>query len=382
MSVLALLVAIAVSCRWEPMPLEERLVQLQAEETFSGFAEIQDESIEIQALLLDYHDDRLLLLKAQAALLKYPELAREILPLYGQEPEFQDILRSHGESVLPPIHYFLTHEVRSVALLHYTSQHYQAAKDAVVKFWGSEQTAPLAPAPTGPSSPAGEAGQPLTPQERGWYAVNFIAEEGNGFLGQFVVDDQGNARWIQTERFLEGANGFFASGFRNLETRVQTGEDISAGDAGWAAVDALVVVGAVKFLRMGRAAATSTRSAGLAGRSAAYGSRLARAGRIGLTTGRYAKWPAALALGYVAVTHPQVISEILAGAAAIMGLPVRLVQVLGWMLVLIPVLYLGSWVLRLFIRPAIGLLRGLIRLLSWAADRRRGTLRTTPQAEP
>jgi hypothetical protein len=47
-----------------------------------------------------------------------------------------------------------------------------------------------------------------------------------------------------------------------------------------------------------------------------------------------------------------------------MGYPVKLVQFLGWMLILLPVLYIGSWVFRLIVRPALGLLGTLIIGLS------------------
>lgn len=356
----AVLVAAAASFGWESMPVEERLIRLQAQEQLPGYARIEDEPVEIQALLLDYSSNEVLLLKAQAALLTYPDLARSILPLYGQEPEFQEILLKHGESIFPPIAYFLTHEVRSVAVMYYTSRKFEEAKTAVERYWNPGQT-------VGERSVA--QAEALTPEQRAWYAINFIHEEGHGFLGQFVVDPEGNARWIQSERWLEGATDFFASGVRNLETKVQTGEDVSAGDAGWAAVDALVVVGAVKFLRMGRAAATSTRSVGAAGRSAAVSSRLARASRIGLQVGRYSRWPAAIALGYVVITHPGVINDVLAGIAEVVGLPAWLVQMGGWLLLLIPVFYIGSWIMRLLVRPSIWFLRAIIAGLA-RLDRR------------
>ena len=38
--------------------------------------------------------------------LGHPAAAREILQLYGAEPEFKDILRRFGDSVIPVIQYF------------------------------------------------------------------------------------------------------------------------------------------------------------------------------------------------------------------------------------------------------------------------------------
>ena len=363
----ALLVAISASFGWDSMPIEERLVRIQAGATLSEIEGIESEPVEVQAVLLEYTDDKVLLLKARAALLKYPEFAREIFPLYGTEPEFRSILLAHGESILPPIHYFLHNEIRSVAWMHYAGQRFQEAKASAMNYWGSDDREPNDAAAPGKRQQA--ESEALTPEQRGWYAVNFIRQEGYDFLGQFVVDAEGNTRWIQTERLLEGANGFFASGVRAFETKVQTGEDLSPADAGWVAVDALVLVGAVKFLRMGRAAAQSTKSAGVAGRSAAYTSRLARAGRVGLTVGRYSKWPAAVALGYLVVTHPGIINDVLAGVAEVFGIPTWFAQVLGWTLLLLPLFYILSWIVGLLIHPTILLLRGLIRSLAWV-DRR------------
>lgn len=365
---LALLVGVVASFAWQPVPLEERLVSIQAEATLSDHAGIQGQPLEVQAVLLDYADDPVLLLKAQAAVLTYPGFAGEIFPLFGQEPEFRKILMTHGESILPPIHYFLNNEVRSVALMHYTAGKYQGAKDAVANFWNSdgdaEEAVPgaaVADAPDAGISGAvraatgqpGAGSQALTPEQRAWYAVNFIQNEGHDFLGQFVVDAGGETQWIQTERILEGGNWFFASGVRTLETKVQTGQELTAGDMGWAVVDGLAVVGAVRLLRMGRLAATSVKPVGIASRTAAYTSRIAKGSRMTLRIGRYAKWPVIVGVGYLVVSHPAIINDVLAGFAEVLGLPVRLVQTLGWAMILVPVFYLASWIMRLFIRPAV-----------------------------
>ena len=71
-----------------------------------------------------------------------------------------------------------------------------------------------------------------------------------------------------------------------------------------------------------------------------------------------------IGVGYLVVTHPGIINDVLAEVAEVMGYPVKLVQFLGWMLILLPVLYIGSWVFRLIVRPALGLLGTLIIGLS------------------
>jgi hypothetical protein len=72
--------------------------------------------IEDQALLLDYANNDSLLLKARLALLRYPELARRILPVYGAEPEFQEVLLTYGEVAIPVIGYFMDHELTSLEM--------------------------------------------------------------------------------------------------------------------------------------------------------------------------------------------------------------------------------------------------------------------------
>ena len=353
---ISVIVALLSTVTSRPMLIEERLIQIQAENTLREFPGIETEPLEVQAALLDMADDELLLLKARAAYLRYPAMTREVFPLYGPEPEFREVLRLYGENILPPIHYFLSKPVGSIELMNDLASKYQAALEF---FTGGEDTG---------NSTGGQQNtsrkEKLTPQERGWYAVRFIQEEGHDFLGQFVLNEQGDVIWVRTERVLENINQFFASGIRNLEIQHRTGDDVTASDIGWASVDVLVFASALKVLRVGRAVAVSSRGAARGTRSAALAARLTTSGRMLMTTARYAKWPAVIGVGYLVVTHPGIINDVLAEVAEVMGYPVKLVQFLGWMLILLPVLYIGSWVFRLIVRPALGLLGTLIIGLS------------------
>ena len=349
---LAAVIAVISTVSSDPMLIEERLIRIQAEDTLQAFPRIEEEPLEVQAALLDMADDELLLLKARAAYLRYPAMTREIFPLYGPEPEFREILRLYGENILPPIHYFLSRPIRSIELMNDLATKYKAAVDFITGGAKNETDA------NGQQSNPQE--ETLSPEERGWYAVRFVQEEGHDFLGQFVVNDQGDIVWIRTERVLENINQFFASGIRNLEIRHRTGEDVSAADIGWASVDVLVFASALKVLRVGRAVAVSSRSAAGTTRSAALAARLTASGRMLMTTARYAKWPALVGVGYLVVTHPGIINDLLAEVSDILGYPEKLVQFLGWMLILLPVLYIGSWVFRWVVRPALGLLGTLI----------------------
>ncbi|MEQ5815481.1 hypothetical protein J3362_08220 [Marinobacter sp. NFXS11] len=353
---ISVILALLSTVTSRPMLIEERLIQIQAEDTLREFPGIETEPLEVQAALLDMADDELLLLKARAAYLRYPAMTREVFPLYGPEPEFREVLRLYGENILPPIHYFLSKPVGSIELMNDLASRYQAALEF---FTGGEETDNSAGGQQNTSRK-----EKLTPEERGWYAVRFIQEEGHDFLGQFVSNEQGDVIWVRTERVLENINQFFASGIRNLEIQHRTGDDVTAADIGWASVDVLVFASALKVLRVGRAVAVSSRGAARGTRSAALAARLTTSGRMLMTTARYAKRPAVIGVGYLVVTHPGIINDVLAEVAEVMGYPVKLVQFLGWMLILLPVLYIGSWVFRLIVRPALGLLGTLIIGLS------------------
>lgn len=346
---LAAVIAVIFTARFNAMPIEERLIRIQAEDRLQAFPDIRNEPIEVQAILLDMADDELLLLKARAAYLRYPELARDILPLYGPEPEFREILRTYGENILPPVHYFMARPIGSIELMNTLADKYQALKEFVT---GAD------PADSEKNRRRANA-QTLSPEERGWYAVRFIQEEGHDFLGQFVVNAEGEITWVRTERVLENINQFFASGIRNLEIRYRTEGEVSAKDIGWASVDVLVFASALKALRVGRTVAVSSRGAATGSRAAALATRLANSGRMVMATARYAKWPAIIGAGYLVVSHPGIINDLLADAAHVMGYPVKLVQFLGWLAILLPVLYIGTWLFRFVIRPTIAIAGGL-----------------------
>ncbi len=60
---LATVIALTATVSSRPMLIEERLIQIQAEDTLTGFPRIESEPLEVQAALLDMADDELLLLR-------------------------------------------------------------------------------------------------------------------------------------------------------------------------------------------------------------------------------------------------------------------------------------------------------------------------------
>lgn len=363
----ALVGATVASIRWDAVPLDDRLVRIKADSAYPALAAaLADEPTDVLTTLLAYRGDEVLRLKAQAAVLEHPRLARKILPLYGLEPEFRTILRSYGSGVLLPIDHFLDNEIGLLAAREYASRKAAAAKGAATHWWRSMTSSASGKQPAesdtaadaadaagaasaAPGAPAGAkaAGEMPTPEQRGWYAVHFIAEEGHDFLGQFALDAEGRTQWIQTERFLEGFSWLLASGVRTLETKARTDETIDAADIGWAALDAAAFVGAAYLLRAGKAATNSARAAraaSVSGRAVGWGARAAKAAQAGFQTLRIAKWPAIVATAYVVVRHPSLVTSALAGVADLVGLPVLLVQVLGWTAILLPLFVLAWWI--------------------------------------
>lgn len=363
-SLIALLIGGFLSVRSDPVPVDHKLILIQAGEKLPGFEGLENEPVDLQAALIDLGDDPLLLLKARAALMVYPELARSVFPLYASEPEFQRILRRHGEHVLPPIHYFLEHSVSTVEWMNRASVQLQRARD----YFNELRGRPPEEAAQGDGAASDKGSGPLTPAERGWYAVNFIDREGADFLGQFQVSPDGETQWVQTERITEGVTGFFTGGIRQLESSYRLDGEVTASDIGWASVDVLVFASAVKFLRAGRAVAKTTQGARVSTRSAALAARVTGSARLVLRSARYARWPAVIGVGYLVVSHPSLINDFFAGVADVLGVPPMLTQLAGWLLILVPVFYLASWLLL----PAIAVLRGLMAILYRLAGRRPG----------
>jgi hypothetical protein len=327
---LAALLAVIISLISNVVPLEQKLIRIHAIERLSEYPGIENESIELQATLADVAHDPLLVLKFKAAMLRYPAMARELLPIYGTSSEFQKILREYGESVLPAIHYFVSNPIDSIEWISKAGKQYESIKSWFVN---SENDPPA-------SEPAPELAESLTPKDRGWHAIQYIHAEGHDFIGQFVVNPGGQVEWIVTERVMEGLTQFFSSGIRQLETRYKMDEQIEASDIGWASLDVLVFASAAKVLRVGRNVAVTTQTASRGARSAALTARVISGGRLVFSGARYAKWPLLLGGAYLVFTHPSLINDFLAEVADVIGLPAFVVQFLGWILLLLPALFL------------------------------------------
>jgi hypothetical protein len=309
---------------------EDQVIGAAVRQSFGDAAsQVAAEPLEVQALLLDYADNEPLVLKARLALMRYPDLARRVLPVYGDEPEFQEVLLKYGEAALPPIGYFMDNELIFLEMQRALSERIEEARLLYGRLVEKrEDAAPPAMAPV----------PELNAEERGWCAVQFLREDGYDFLGQFVVAGNGKADWVQTERVMEGVTGFFLGGLRGLETRWRQGDKIEGSDLGWAALDVIVIASTVKLLKAVRAAsaaapgAATARAGGFSGRVAVFGSRLlARGGRFAIAVASYGAIPAAI---YLMIRYPELINATLAELGDWLGINPWFVQSVFWFIAL------------------------------------------------
>jgi len=351
----AVVAALAISLAWKPVTYVEQLIRVQAEQELGHIdAAILNEPLQVQATLLDYSGDKELVLKAWIALFKYQGTAREILLLYGSEPEFKEILRTYGDAVIPVIQYFRDNDVWTVRAMDATGKSIDSVIETAKKLWrrvmGNDQENPKPAALPKPVE--------LGPAERGWYAVNFIKHEGHDFLGQFVLGPDKVARWNQVDRIVKASTSFFTSGIRNLEAKHDIGEDITTADAFWAGLDVAVVAVPAKLLVSGKAIARSGRELSFATRTRLFAPRLLSEGKMFRTFGVYG---AAAATIYIVATHPSLLNSVFAEVANLIGISPWIVQAAGWSVVVAFLIYVFSWLLIPIAKFAFFLLRRLER---------------------
>jgi hypothetical protein len=352
---ISIFLALAVSTFWPAGSFEEQLIRIQAKsELGDEIKTIEDESIEIQSVLLDYSKDKELILKTQLAMMKYPDKTRKLLLQFGSDSDFKLILKAHGERVIPVVDHFLISDIMQSIKLR------DSAGNLINDFknWWNDQE--------------GDIQTELGSEQQGWYAIQFIKNEGDDFLGQFVIDDQGKVKWIQIERITESLTAFFSGGVRGLETRYVTDQEITGNDLLWASVDVLAVAGTFKLLRAGRQVARTGKSIGLTRTTTLFGSRLMKTG----LAGRIFKVSAVAATTFVVIKHPTLITSAFAEIGRLIGIPPMLAQVIGISLLAFVFLYPFSWLMKIIIRPVITVVKWLLMILMNIEKRFRGHVST------
>ena len=344
-----------ISLSWKPVSYVEQLIRIQAKQELGHIdRRILNEPLDVQATLLDYASDKELVLKAWIALSKYPATAREILLAYGTEPEFKEILRRYGDAVIPVIQYFRDNDVWTVRAMDAMGKAIDSAIEVARRIWrGILGNEPEDPKPVALPKPV-----KLGSVERGWYAVNFIKDEGHDFLGQFSMNPDGKARWNQTNRVVKATTAFFTSGVRNLETKVDIGEYPTGVDVFWAGLDVALVAMPAKFLMSGKAVARSGQELTLATRTRLVAPRLLPKSEFFRKLGTYG---AAAATLYVIARHPSLLNSVFAELANLIGISPWIVQAAGWSVVMAFLIYVFSWLLIPMAKFMLFLLRRLER---------------------
>jgi hypothetical protein len=336
----SVVVSLIICQSWKPASYAEQLIRIQAEQELGPIDRaILNEPIEAQAMLLDYSGNKELVFKAWITLLKYQERGRDILLLYGSESQFKEILLRYGESVIPVIQYFREHDIWSIKARVTTENVVQSVSESAKRIRNRVTENEHKNSNSIVQTQPGELG----PKERGWYAVNYIKEEGHDFLGQFVVDKDNRVKWNQTNRTVKAVISFFTSGVRTLETKYDLGEDITASDAFWAALDVAVVVAPLKMLVAGKVVAPSGKELSLVTRTKLFAPRLVAKEQIFRKIGKYGP---AVAIAFIAIRNPSLINSVFAEIAKLLGVNPWLVQFVGWVLIVTVILYPFSWLLK------------------------------------
>ncbi|MDM0029300.1 hypothetical protein [Variovorax saccharolyticus] len=311
---------------------EEQLADIL---TARGFSEdtygALRESPLLRQLFLDAAGDRELTLKLELALLKYPGRARNVLKAFGSDPRFQDVLRRHGEVVIPVIDYFMVNDIATL----WAMSKMAPAWESIAKMVRGEA-----------SRQAGQERLVYGPRLRGISAIEAILADGHHFLGQFVFDKNNQPQRVQTDRVLETLKGLFAGGLSGLESKYHKGDGISMTDVAWAGADVLSVLGATKAVAfLGKAAVPgkAVEEAAVVGRrTSLMGNSVLLGERVGA---HVAKLGATLASVYLVVRHPSLLSGVFGALGKLIGIPAWMAILAGWwgvalaaMLLILPVL--------------------------------------------
>ncbi len=264
---------------------------------------------------------------------QYPERAPAIFALYGKTPEFQLALRREGHQRLVPI----------IAKCLEGGDDFIAAVSTLDRYIDSilrinvavAQNATLADRAKAladalqrytPPSP-----RPQKPEECGWHVVVRTVELGPDFLGRFDIDyEHGIARRLPASTIAASLKEIFTSGLQQIERREVRGETPTPREWGMAALDAGTFFLAGKSLMLGLKAKALAGS-GIAAKAAVAGGVKQF---VFASLPKIAAYGTIIGTGYLAVTHPSVITSAAATFAQTLGLNPWLVECVVWTVII------------------------------------------------
>ena len=275
----------------------------------------------------------------------YREDAEKVYRVYGQEPGLADIFQRLGPPVVPVIAYFVRNGSTQYLLQ-------DAVGQGLARLWGD--------------SDVRSGVTELSPEQYGLIATEELRDRGHEMLSEFEIVDGVAVRKQFTRTFLAAKQVIF-DGISDLEEVIVRGERLPTwSEVGWASFDAVIVVGGVgvaaKALRVARAPATIA-GRGAVARFASLGSAGRGAVQSLATVGKAAGVAAVVAIPYIAVTRPYLLTTAAGWVAEQAGLP-------GWLgafVVYLTLCVLLAFVLRILLAPMIWVLPVLVRFSSWMA---------------
>ena len=353
---MALALAATIAAGTSDAPYQDRLVEVALRQTHAPqWKSAAAPPMALKALLLDY--DHELAFKAQLGLEKYGDDAQDVLLRFGDDPTFQGVMRQYGENTFPVIAYFVKNDIASIRLTYVAQQKSEAAIAAAKSLWDRFWPAQSIEVPRASDAEIASYG----PDLRGQRAIAMVAREGHSFLGQFVVNAEGKAAWVQTERALEGMKSFFFSGAINLEKKYQSGQPLEAVDVLSAGMDVFIVVGAFKALKFLRAT-QQMRAVGVLKGSQLLGAPLLRRSALG----RYAMQYGVIAgTAYLVVQHPSLLSGIFVTLGQWLGVSPLWAKAIGWSGLLVLCLWPLLLLFGVALRVAGSLLMALGKAVRW-----------------
>lgn len=265
---------------------------------------------------------------------RYPKIAPRLFALYGDLPEWKEVLDRYGHEVIPVVWHFQqgSKEIQVRQALGRVVDDFLRGERPVFKI------------------------EDLTQEQLGYIAILMLKDQGHDLLGQFeFVGDEVRRKPLQS--VLSTLRELFLGGVSQLERVLVRGERWpSFGEIGFAVLDVAVATGGMSALTGLRVAgpAAEDLAATRFGRLTALEVGSEAVGSSAMTLGRKVLPAAALVgVGYLAMTHPHVVTEAGEWIAEKAGLSswfgafgVWLVLMMPIVMLLFPLLLAGKMTMR------------------------------------
>ena len=267
---------------------------------------------------------------------RYPKIAPRLFALYGELPEWKEVLDRYGHEVIPIVWHFQqgSKEIQVRQALGRVVDDFLHGERPVFKI------------------------EDLTPEQLGYVAILMLKDQGHDLLGQFEFVN-GEVRRRPLQSALSTLKELFLGGVSQLERVLVRGERWpSFGEIGFAVLDVAVATGGMSAITSLSVAAPATEdlAATRFGRLTALEAGSEAVGSSAMTLGRKIVPTAAVAgVLYLAITHPHVVTEAGEWIAERAGLPAWVGAFVVWLLLigpltvlLLPIILAGKITMRGF----------------------------------